>query len=114
MILHKFPKRPAGTIIINDPDLPSETQSSTMQCCHCGKHWDVQVGSGKKRGWCTKCSGPTCGHPICMKYCYPQEKQHDDRESKNMKDYKFGEGLVAGYLLPPPQRPRDKVQIIIP
>ncbi len=37
----------------------------SMKCLHCGFHWDVIPGSGRKRGWCQNCNGPTCGSPAC-------------------------------------------------
>lgn len=42
----------------------------TVQCCHCGKIWHLQPGSGKRRGICTRCKtdkepGITCGRPEC-------------------------------------------------
>ena len=54
-------------------------EHDTLQCVHCGMHWKVQRGSGKKRGFCTNCMGPTCGQHKCDP-CYPQEKQLDDAE----------------------------------
>lgn len=48
-------------------------RGETLQCCHCGCHWQLVKGSGKVRGFCMRCNGPTCG-PACSKECVPQEK----------------------------------------
>lgn len=36
-----------------------------MQCVHCQVMWVLKPGSGRKRGWCTKCGGVTCGQEDC-------------------------------------------------
>jgi len=67
--------RPKGWSIVTTPDGRSE-ECDTQMCVHCGKHWRVQPGSGKVRGYCFKCMGPICG-PKCVE-CYPREKQIED------------------------------------
>lgn len=57
--------KPSGTIIISDPLRNREVQADTMQCVHCGKHWISVRGSGKRRGFCQKCMGITCGNRMC-------------------------------------------------
>jgi hypothetical protein len=43
----------------------------TLSCAHCGRIWEVRVGSGKIRGFCSLCfdgthgSGHTCGRAEC-------------------------------------------------
>lgn len=66
--------RPHGTIIITDPDLPHEVQRDTLQCCHCQAIWIVSPGSGRRRGFCTKCNQVTCGAGTCG-HCLPFEKK---------------------------------------
>lgn len=61
-------KKPAGTIIIVG-DGPT-IERDTLQCVHCMKHWVVQPGSGRRRGWCTRCNGPLCGAQECFT-CVP-------------------------------------------
>lgn len=51
-------------------------ECDTLQCVHCGMHWQHKPGSGKVRGYCTRCCGPICG-PKCQE-CYPQEEQYAD------------------------------------
>jgi hypothetical protein len=48
--------------------------ATTKQCCHCGNHFISKKGSGKMRGWCTKCSAITCGKIKCC-VCVPFEKK---------------------------------------
>jgi hypothetical protein len=36
----------------------------SARCGHCGGHFRVIVGSGRTRGWCSKC-GVTCGQRNC-------------------------------------------------
>jgi hypothetical protein len=70
---------PAGFMQIVRDD-GTTLEADTMRCVHCGKHWQVVPGSGRKRGWCIKCNGPLCGKELCMKSCYPVEKRLDDAE----------------------------------
>lgn len=41
-----------------------------LQCVHCQHNWIVCRGSGRHRGWCMKCGGPTCGSKAC-ETCIP-------------------------------------------
>lgn len=66
-------RRPKGHIIIAGD---VEAAFDTLQCGHCGCHYPVDPGSGIRRGFCTSCMRPTCGHPACDK-CVPYEKQLD-------------------------------------
>lgn len=70
----------SGEITICDPgkDRPLE-MIPTAQCCHCGGMWEIRPGSGRIRGWCTKCQGPVCG-PGCAE-CVPHERQLDNMEA---------------------------------
>ena len=64
-------KGPAGHIIISSPG-ENPLERETMQCVHCGRHWVRVPGSGRRRGWCTRCSGVTCGDQGCD-VCVPLE-----------------------------------------
>lgn len=66
--------RPKGHIIVTSD--AGVTEADTLQCAHCGRHWTVQPGSGRKRGWCFKCGSVTCGAPGCIE-CLPAEKRLD-------------------------------------
>ena len=64
--------RPKGTLIITDWDGCVE-EHDTLQCCHCGAHWVVSPGSGRRRGWCMKCGDVTCGEQRCDQ-CTPYKR----------------------------------------
>ena len=66
-------RKPAGTLVIT-PEFGPTVERQTMQCKHCGRHWVVEPGSGRSRGWCFNCAGPTCGAERCEKVCEAQEK----------------------------------------
>lgn len=59
----------AGIIIVDGKQV-----ASTKQCCHCGCHFVMIKGSGKLRGFCTKCAEVTCGKIGCCT-CVPFEKK---------------------------------------
>jgi hypothetical protein len=80
---HSTP-RPHGTLIVTDVD-GREYRRDTLRCCHCQKVWVVQPGSGRVRGFCSKCAAPTCGDAACHD-CKPWEKQL--------------EAIEAGIILP--------------
>jgi len=48
--------------------------ADTAQCVHCNGHFQIVRGSGRVRGFCTKCMGPTCGSRECDE-CVPFEKR---------------------------------------
>jgi hypothetical protein len=64
-------RRPAGHIIIVGDFRTIE--ADTLQCVHCGGHWVVRPGSGRRRGYCMRCSGVTCGAEPCETKCVPEE-----------------------------------------
>lgn len=66
-------RNPSGFIFVDGQQV-----ADTLQCVHCQAHFVVVHGSGKKRGWCLNCGGPTCS-PKCAD-CYPAEKQMEDEE----------------------------------
>lgn len=63
-------RKPAGHIIIVEPGVPT-IERDTLQCVHCGMHWIVKPGSGRRRGWCLRCNGPHCGGEKCWE-CVPE------------------------------------------
>lgn len=67
--------RPHGIIIVTDVEGKSY-QADCLTCMHCRKAWVVRPGSGIRRGWCHKCSGPTCGCAACDT-CLSAEKRLD-------------------------------------
>jgi len=66
-------RKPHGYGVWTSPDA-RPVEKDTLQCCHCNKHWFVEPGSGKTRGFCINCMGPHCGGPACVS-CTPFEKQ---------------------------------------
>ena len=56
-------------------------ERDTFQCRHCNRAVVVEPGSGKRRGWCLKCAGPTCGSRGC-ETCVPFLKRLERAESK--------------------------------
>lgn len=42
-----------------------DAEADYLSCCHCGAHFAVSPGSGKRRGWCGNCAAVTCGAHKC-------------------------------------------------
>lgn len=72
-------KTPDGYIHIEDPEGPDQ-EFDTFQCCHCQAHFTVIPGSGRVRGFCTRCNHVTCGKPGCDP-CVPFEQKLDNMEA---------------------------------
>lgn len=68
--------KPHGYAVFYDPELGTK-ELDTLQCVHCGCHFAVLPGSGRQRGWCLLCQGPTCD-PACSKECVPYEQWLDN------------------------------------
>lgn len=69
-------RKPHGYARYDSPD-GSVVERDTLQCVHCGLHWEVIPGSGRTRGWCMKCNGPHCGAAVCW-VCVPAAKKYGD------------------------------------
>jgi hypothetical protein len=65
--------RPKSNIIITNEFGPPD-ELDCVQCVHCTGAIKIVAGSGKKRGFCMKCMGPTCGQPDCENGCRPAAK----------------------------------------
>jgi len=87
-------RRPAGHVIMVDPG-GVELMADTLQCVHCGAHWIVKPGSGRKRGFCLKCMGPTCGSPRCEHSCNPVEAQIEAMEAAGDAAVQLAGGLYV-------------------
>lgn len=70
-LIHSTP-RAKGLIIVSGEN--GTVQTDTVCCVHCRHHWEFKPGSGKDRGFCMKCMGPTCGAKVCDP-CNPYRKQ---------------------------------------
>ena len=68
----EFVQKPSGYIVVDGQEV-----AHTLQCRHCGTHWIPMKGSGRVRGFCTKCNGVLCGADHCMRYHVPQEAMLD-------------------------------------
>lgn len=66
-------ERIAGGIMVDGQQV-----GETLQCVHCGMHWDRVPGSGRQRGFCLKCNGVLCGKRECLIECKPIEKRLDE------------------------------------
>ena len=76
---------PKHTVLRPDGQLTTHTEwgdaleRDILICRHCDYLWQVVPGSGRKRGWCTRCNGPLCAREIplgsgrrpCMESCTP-------------------------------------------
>ena len=82
--------RPAGYAVITDPE-KKIVEEDTVQCVHCGMHWQVRPGSGNVRGFCGKCNGPICG-ARCLE-CVPIERGLENMEAGRLE--KVGDGRVS-------------------
>lgn len=86
--------RPNGLVIVQGGD-GRTFEADTRMCCHCGKHWLVQPGSGNVRGFCGKCNAMICG-PGCLE-CVPLEKQLEILEgTRNPSAVSVGGGYAVG------------------
>ena len=61
--------------------------AETLQCCHCGGHFVVNPGSGRRRGFCTQCGSVTCGAPSCDA-CVPTEAWLENVEAGRREDFR--------------------------
>ncbi len=77
----------AGTITLIDPgaDRPI-LEVGTLQCVHCGGHFQPRPGSGIERGFCMNCNGPVCGRS-CEK-CVPVEQYLWNMEHNQPDDFR--------------------------
>lgn len=57
-------------------------EGETVMCVHCQRHWKVEPGSGRRRGYCLNCNGPTCGKQACETSCVPFEKAIEEQEAR--------------------------------
>ena len=82
-ILQLTRRRPDGGLFGWDEDRDGDNYRETLQCAHCGMHWIVERGSGRKRGFCHNCLKATCGTKrSCMTDCVPHEQQLERMESR--------------------------------
>ena len=71
-MLLRFPRKGTGALLRTLDGV--ETERPTLMCAHCQYTWVVQPGSGRRRGFCRNCMGPTCGRRDCELLCVPWEQ----------------------------------------
>ncbi|SRR5260221_12610255 len=69
-------------------DLGSQFFKS-LQCRHCGIHYQYVKNSGIQRGYCVKCGGPLCGKELCIKEDVPYEAQIEIEEGNKKTIMKY-------------------------
>ena len=80
VMLRHSDRRHKSEFIITYPDQPAEGGEMLM-CAHCAMHFRVEPGSGRKRGYCFRCAGVTCGvKRSCETRCRPWEAQIEAME----------------------------------
>lgn len=75
--------REDGALIVDGAQI-----ASTQMCCHCGGHFQMVKGSGKRRGFCMKCMKITCGAPECDP-CIPLEARLEIMEGNQRTIAKY-------------------------
>lgn len=64
-VLPQSCRKQSGILISTPLDGGKPVTQATVMCAHCGRHWLWQPGSGRRRGFCTRCYGYTCGSEAC-------------------------------------------------
>ena len=86
--------------IITGPSGPA-MEEDQVACVHCRHPWVIKPGSGRKRGWCLKCHGITCGTGACD-VCIPYEDRFDLKytELRRLRDMRAKAEYVTGIIIP--------------
>lgn len=63
-----------GYFIETSPSGKVLSEGATKRCVHCGGHFIIHPGSGRQRGYCSRCNGILCGASGCMSRCQPFEQ----------------------------------------
>lgn len=75
------------------------TERDTVMCVHCQMHWQVQPGSGRERGFCLRCMGPTCGKEVCEAGCTPWERLIEAMEGSRVARAKIDDAIAHAWRL---------------
>lgn len=97
----------AGYVVIDDPD-EGVREYDTYQCCHCGAHYEREVGKGPP-AMCLNCMQPTCGEKRCDP-CIPQEAWLEAMEGTR-EFYHGQEILPNGMFVPRSQQQAREAEI---
>jgi hypothetical protein len=99
---HSAPKHSLSGLLISVPKDggPTITQE-TVTCKHCSYTWVFKPGSGRRRGFCMRCNGITCGRPECNAHgCVPFEQQLENIEAGRPIGYRpITVRMEGAYLL---------------
>ena len=79
-ILEHTPRRASGYLVIVSPT--GTIEGETLSCVHCQYTWQVEPESRRKRGFCFRCNGATCGKKKCAKVCIPFEQALEKMERR--------------------------------
>lgn len=85
------------------------TRGETLQCCHCGGHWQLVKGSGRVRGFCTRCNQVTCGSESCMQCLHWEAKLEVIEGTRNPTavSVPVGGSVSAGGIWCPGSAPQE-------
>lgn len=77
----------SGELITTPHGGDKAIRQGTLSCVHCQQTWVHQPGSGKIRGFCTRCNGPICSAE-CAEKCVPLEQMIENIEHGRELDYR--------------------------
>lgn len=72
----------SGHYLVSDEEGRTTAEGETLSCVHCQRTWAIQPGSGRSRGFCFHCMGPTCGGAGCQT-CTPFERRLEIVEQRH-------------------------------
>lgn len=88
--------RMRGTLISTPIDSDKVVQRDCVQCVHCSRVWLWEPGSGRRRGYCLRCNGITCGRPLCDNACMPILQMIENMEAGRPWDWRPVTVYVGG------------------
>lgn len=105
--------RPHGEAEWADRERDRKVARDCLQCCHCGGHFFVCPGSGRRRGWCHNCAQVTCGRPSCDPCCHWKKKHELIEAGKAPKAILVGLPFDAPVSVSVPEMPTTAGGIIL-
>lgn len=81
------PSQYTGVLISTPLENDRVVTQATVSCCHCRRVWLVQPGSGRRRGFCQRCMGITCGSVECHE-CLPFEAWLENVEAGRPENFR--------------------------
>lgn len=89
----------SGILLTSLLDGGPTVQQDTVNCRHCGRVWVWMPGSGRVRGWCSRCNGFTCGAVQCDQ-CQPLEAYLEALEAGKPENWRPIRITTSGLILP--------------